>query len=715
MKGLVLQEKYKLIEEVGSGGTAIVYKAYCSEDGKYYAAKILRPELVSDVELLNRFERESEALAGLAHPNIVNIHAVGVEEYYSEFNVKREIHYIIMDYVDGMTLKKYITARGALNPREAGYIAMQVCSALTHAHNNGIIHRDIKSHNIILNRDMQVKVADFGLARTLTQATLSSQTNKNVMGSVHYMSPEQTRNGYVSESTDLYSLGIVLYEALTGKLPFNGDDHVTVALKHVHEKLPPMHEQYPNIPRAYCYIVDKALQKNTMDRYKTATEMQNDLATALVNSNADLAVPQTVEEKKNVTVRERGEEPRRSTDEAKQEREKAYLDTSSARRENRANARKKRRTQVTLMWIGIVAAAVIALGVLVALIWPKPNNEYVMTDLRGKTREEAVELLKSNDIRCYAPNEEKQWIWSDEYPMGTVIDQDKKEGTVVIKNDTSVHLTISRGPKPEIMPSLVDLTLEDALDRLAKIGVSKDKISIIKQTSPKQNNIVFEQEPAENTEVFHSGKDVNGKVITIYVTENGEAPETVKVPSLVGLTKSEAQEKLAAAGLVAEFENEYSKEDVDIVYYQWPSADKEVSKGSKIVVGISKGPLNAIDMPELIGLNAEQVAEKLAQLGLTYSIEYNSESEKTVGLVYDYTPKKKKVVPGEDLITVWIAGEAPQLPSDSPEATPDETPSETPRETPSETPEATPSPNESPTVSESPSPSPSSTQGAGNE
>lgn len=676
MIGFVLQDKYELMEEIGSGGTALVYKAYCKEDGKYYAAKILRPELVTDIELLNRFERESYALSGLAHPNIVNIYAVGVEEYYNEFKVRRELHYIIMDYVDGMTLKKYITARGALNPREAGYIAMQVCSALTHAHNNGIIHRDIKSQNIILNRDMQVKVADFGLARTLTQATLSSQTNKNVMGSVHYMSPEQTRNGYVSESTDLYSLGVVLYEALTGKLPFSGDDPVSVALKHVHEKLPPMIEQYPNLPKAYCYIVDKALQKNTIDRYKTAAEMQNDLAQALVNGDADLSVKQNIAEKKVTPIREKPPAVLKDNREVQREyEENSYSDTGPLKRNDRANARKKRKKKVILIRLGIIAGIVLILGgILAAVVTSSISDEYTMPYLIGKNEEEALGILADNSVRRHI----KERRYSDEYNAGIVIEQSPAKDKVVKKNSDVVELVISKGPEPLEMPELTDMTLEKAIETLAAIGIEEDSIQIKSEPSAKENNIVFKQEPLFGETVFRTGKSEEGEAITIYVTDNGTVPETVKVPGLIDLTKAQAIEKLDELGLAYEFENDYSNKDAELVYYQLPSADTMVEKGTVVKVYISKGPLNSVDMPELMGLSGDEAINRLTQLGLSYNIEYNPDSDQTVGLVYDYSPKKKKVVPGTDLITIWIAGEEPYP-----------TPSETIEPTPSEAPEPT--------------------------
>ena len=271
MLGKILGGRYELLEKIGVGGMAVVYKAKCHLLERYVAVKILRPELVENEEFVARFKRESQSAASLSHPNIVNIYDVGQEG---------DIHYIVMEYVDGKTLKEYIHEKGRLSSEEAVRICSQICSALYHAHNNNIVHRDIKPQNILLGRDGTAKVADFGIARAVTSATVT-MAGANVMGSVHYFSPEQARGGYVDKKSDIYSLGIVLYEMMTGVVPFEGDSAISVALKHIQEKVTPPEEINPDIPKSIQYIIERAIEKDLSKRYGDAEEMLSDLKRAL--------------------------------------------------------------------------------------------------------------------------------------------------------------------------------------------------------------------------------------------------------------------------------------------------------------------------------------------------------------------------------------------------------------------------------------------------
>ena len=271
MLGRILGGRYELIEKTGGGGMAVVYKAKCHLLNRYVAVKILRPDLVENEEFVTRFKRESQAAASLSHPNIVNMYDVGQED---------DIHYIVMEYVDGMTLKEYIRKEGRLSCEEAVRIACQVCSALHHAHENNIVHRDIKPQNILISRDGTAKVADFGIARAVTSATVT-MAGANVIGSVHYFSPEQAKGSYVDKKSDIYSLGIVLYEMVTGVVPFEGDSAISVALKHIQEQVTPPGELNPDIPKSIQYIIERALEKRLEDRYNDAAEMLSDLKRAL--------------------------------------------------------------------------------------------------------------------------------------------------------------------------------------------------------------------------------------------------------------------------------------------------------------------------------------------------------------------------------------------------------------------------------------------------
>ena len=280
MLGRILGDRYELVEKVGSGGMAIVYKAKCHLLRRHVAVKILRPELVEDEDFVARFKRESLAAASLSHPNIVNIYDVGEEN---------GVYYIVMEYVRGKTLKEYIREKGRLDWEEAVRIASQICSALKHAHKNGIVHRDIKPQNILVSEDGTIKVADFGIARAVSSATVTV-AGANVMGSVHYFSPEQARGGYVDAKSDLYSLGIVLYEMVTGCVPFEGDTAISVALKHIQERAKPPWELNPDLPKSLNDVIEKSTEKDQARRYQTAGEMLRDLQRVLREPEGDFVV-----------------------------------------------------------------------------------------------------------------------------------------------------------------------------------------------------------------------------------------------------------------------------------------------------------------------------------------------------------------------------------------------------------------------------------------
>ena len=267
MSSRLLAGRYELIEKIGEGGMAIVYKAKCRLLNRYVAIKILRPEFTKDEQFVENFRRESQAAAGLSHPNIVSVYDVGQEG---------NIHFIVMELVEGKTLSKLIEEKGRLDYKEAINITRQVASALSLAHKNQIVHRDIKPHNILITNTGVAKLADFGIAKAVSASTIIGGNNK-VMGSVHYFSPEQARGAYVDERSDIYSLGIVLYEMLTGKVPFDGDNPISIALMHINDPMPPVSAEVPGIPPQLEKIIMKATDKYQTNRYRTADEMIEDL------------------------------------------------------------------------------------------------------------------------------------------------------------------------------------------------------------------------------------------------------------------------------------------------------------------------------------------------------------------------------------------------------------------------------------------------------
>src|SRR5699024_10859451 len=270
MIGKVLGGRYEIKEKVGGGGMGIVYKARCRLLNRFVAVKVLRDEFVSDEQFIKNFRKESQAAASLSHPNIVGIYDVGVEE-----GEEHDIHYIVMEYIDGKTLNEIIKEKGKLSSTETIDYSIQIAEEIEHAHKNQIINRDIKPHNIMVTKDGRIKVTDFGIARAVTSSTLTATSS--VVGSVHYFSPEQARGGFTDEKSDIYSLGIVMYEMITGSVPFNGDSPISIALKHVQEEVTPPSEINSDVPQGIEAIINKCLRKNSVERYKDARELIADL------------------------------------------------------------------------------------------------------------------------------------------------------------------------------------------------------------------------------------------------------------------------------------------------------------------------------------------------------------------------------------------------------------------------------------------------------
>ena len=266
MNGRLIGNRYEIVEEIGKGGMAIVYKAKCLVLNRYVALKVLRPEFREDKDFINRFKVEAQSAGSLSHPNIVSIYDIGQDG---------DLDYIVMEYVEGVTLKQYLDAKGVIPWKEAVDYAAQICAGLEHAHKKGIVHKDIKPHNIIITREGTLKITDFGIAKVMSTSTIA--TGGGAMGSVHYFSPEQARGGYTDAKTDLYSLGVVLYEMVTGKLPFEGDTAVSIAMQHIEKEPVPPKQLNPSIPQSLENVILKAMCKEQAGRYDTATQMIIDL------------------------------------------------------------------------------------------------------------------------------------------------------------------------------------------------------------------------------------------------------------------------------------------------------------------------------------------------------------------------------------------------------------------------------------------------------
>ena len=510
----MLGNRYLLLEKIGGGGMAVVFKAKCTLLNRFVAIKVLRSEFTNDEEFVKRFKIEAQAVASLSHPNVVSIYDVGHED---------DIHYIVMEYVDGLTLKEYITKNGALDWKDAVKITAQICSAIEHAHKNNIVHRDIKPHNILLTKEGIAKVTDFGIARAVTSSTITMVGS--TIGSVHYFSPEQARGGFIDEKSDLYSLGIALYEMVTGRVPFDGDSPVSVALKHIQEKpLEPV-KIVPSLPYGVNEIIMKAIQKDQNIRYQSASAMINDLNHVLIQPQGGFISMQNVDSQSTIRMASLN-----------------INDTSSnvprgGTVTNDKRMQKKKNTAT--YWIaGLTVLFVVFLSIYLAwsvLFKPADNDTFKIEDYRGKMYDEVKPQL---DAKGFNISE----VWREStLPKGVIIDQSIQPGEDYKSgNFTSLELIISSGPKLSTVPDVREKEYRDAQNEITSAGLkwkierenNKDvPANYVIRTSPEGGEQV-----APDTEVI------------IYVSR-GEEVKRTKVPNLVGKTELDAQKLLSDAKL----------------------------------------------------------------------------------------------------------------------------------------------------------------------
>jgi serine/threonine-protein kinase len=563
--GRILGGRYELEEKIGSGGMAIVYKAKCHLLKRYVAVKVLRPELVEDEEFVSRFKRESQAAASLSHPNIVNIYDVGEEN---------GIYYIVMEYIKGKTLKEYIREKGKLEWEEAVRIAIQICSALKHAHKNGIVHRDIKPQNILVSEDGTVKVADFGIARAVSSATVTVG-GANVLGSVHYFSPEQARGGHVDAKSDLYSLGIVLYEMVTGTVPFEGDTAICVALKHIQEKVKPPGELNPDIPKSLQHVIDKSIEKDQIMRYQTAGEMIKDLQRVLKEPDGNFVIRSTD-----------GDLPTQAVKPVDIEQE-----------QDKHSVKKKRSIWLKMLFIMLPLLLMILLFSYIGRQIYK--NHFVVEDVEvprlvGLDEYHAERILYEKNLTLEVvdrrnSNEEK----------GIILYQDPDEG-IKVKPYSVVKVVVSLGPKTTIVPNVVGFAQRDAEIALENVGLKIGQPEYVESDLPK--GTVIRQSIQPNTEV------VENTEIVLVISKEPEI-KLVEVQEYVGLKEEIARELIEGSGLkVGKITKDYNKDYPEgVVYKQSPDKGDTVEQNRKVDLWVSLGHMPSY--PKLVEINLKQYVE----------------------------------------------------------------------------------------------------------
>lgn len=560
MIGKVLGDRYEIIEKVGGGGMAIVYKAKCRLLNRYVAVKVLRDEFTNDEEFIKKFRHESQAAASLSHPNIVNIYDVG-----SEGN----IYYIVMEYIKGKTLKEIIQEKGKLSPEETIDYSIQIAEALQHAHNNHIVHRDIKPHNIMVTEDGRVKVTDFGIARAVTSTTMTNTSS--VIGSVHYFSPEQARGRYTDEKSDIYSLGIVMYEMITGKVPFEGESPISIALKHVEEEIVPPREVDSSVPENIEFIIRKCVRKNQIERYKNAGELLRDLR-RIKYSKGEIDFTEDTNEFDSATRIIPVVDSRKDT-----------VDTMGNKKTTKG---KKNRTNGNdgnkkIVFWAILAAFLAATGLFLATFKFKGlfgSSEIEVPEVINLHEDVAKEKVESKGLKFVV----RSRINDPDVKEGYVIFQSVDPGTKVKKN-YPIEVDISLGGELAKVPKLEgrDITEVDGL--LEGTGLSEVVKYENSDTVPR--NIIISQDPEPYTEV------PEGTRINLIVSLGPETKTTI-VPNLIGLKENEAKRALIANQLkLGEPKQEYNNDvPKGEVIFQSIQSGKKVEINTAVNITVSKGP-----------------------------------------------------------------------------------------------------------------------------
>ncbi len=562
MSSRLLAGRYELIEKIGEGGMAIVYKAKCRLLNRYVAIKILRPEFTKDEQFVENFRRESQAAAGLSHPNIVSVYDVGQEG---------NIHFIVMELVEGKTLSELIEEKGRLDYKEAINITRQVASALSLAHKNQIVHRDIKPHNILITNTGVAKLADFGIAKAVSASTIIGGNNK-VMGSVHYFSPEQARGAYVDERSDIYSLGIVLYEMLTGKVPFDGDNPISIALMHINDPMPPVSAEVPGIPPQLEKIIMKATDKYQTNRYRTADEMIEDL------DNIEFITKVMGQKAFTIAGEEEKEQPAASV---RPERERTHRKSEPAGNTEESDKTLERANKISTGFIiGAVAVLVIAgiIGLGALLGWFSGDSEEIkVPNFVGSTfevaqalaQETGLEIARGEDV--YSPDQEEGKITSQNPTADSVVSPGKL-----------ITVYVSKGKKDGVVPKIVGKDYKEASEYLKTFGF---ELGIVKtESSTLPENVIIEQSVEEGSTAS------KGTKIDVTVSD-GKGKETVKMPNLIGKTPDEANAIIDTEGLKlgdATYEETTTTAQNLIFWQQYPEGT-ELEKGTAVSYKVSKG------------------------------------------------------------------------------------------------------------------------------
>ena len=665
--GRLLDNRYEVLEVIGVGGMAVVYKARCHRLNRLVAIKILKDEYSKDEDFCHRFHAEGQAVAMVSHPNIVSVYDV---------SSSHDADYIVMELIDGISLKQYMEKKGVLNWKETLHFAIQIGKALEHAHGRGIVHRDIKPHNVMVLKNGSVKVTDFGIARLMSEShTLTRET----LGSVHYISPEQAKGGRVDNRSDLYSLGVVMYEIMTGRPPYNGESPVAVAIQHINGGAAMPSTLNPNIPGSLEQIIMKTMAHDPAKRYSSATEMLYDMdefrknpvllfdyntppTDAVLNISNTGSIPVTQNPAPRTTaervVSEKTDMPRRTAPSGTPQRRRPSGSTNPRRRHQPARDDNR---MATVAVIACSAVAVIALAVFLLVLLSGgcsagDRDMIQVPDLLGQDYEQIQNKYAYNANIHIKLNSDKNFSYSDSYEKGQIMDQKPASGTQVAKG-TVVYVTVSLGKEPEnvTMDNHIGKTQDEAkgyLDAL-KLGL---QISVKEEFSDDfEKGTVIRTDPAEGERL------TNGSVVVLYVSKGPEIVE-IEMIDLTDRSLEAAKEWLNNQKLDLTIKVE-EKEDLEVeegkILSTKPAAGQKIKTGDTVTIYIAKG-MKSDYMPSLAGMTVEDALKAMETLekDLKLTLEQVEEYDKNVelGKVTRTEPAFNEGIKTGDTVKIYVSG-----------------------------------------------------------
>lgn len=645
--GKMLDGRYEIIELIGSGGMANVYKAKCHRLNRMVAVKILKSDMAENEEIRRRFRDESRAVAQLSHANIVSVYDV---------SSSGDTEYIVMELIDGITLKQYMERRGQMDWRESLHFIIQIMRALEHAHSRGIIHRDIKPQNIMVLRDGSVKVADFGIACLQNNAQTLTQ---DALGSVHYISPEQARGEHIDARSDIYSAGVVLYEMLTGRLPFEGDTAVSVAIQHLSSVPLAPSEIREDVPKGLELICMKAMCADINKRYASATAMLEDLESFRKNPDIDMEyIREELKEKEN-TEATRYISKKELSEAVRNKKEKEKDELAAEKQEKTGIAGTKDEKKRMAIIIGAFAGALLLIFLIFTLIFNGfggggDSSGHKVPDIRGMTVEEAKKQEGIKDIFTIEVVGTKE---NSKYNDGEIISQDPSEGTLR-KNNLTIQVYVCAKVEKSYMPTVLNISESKAKSILNNMSLGLNIQVQDKPSDTVAKGLVVATSPAAGAEIRQ------GNTVIIYIS-SGREIKPVTVPNFVGMTEEKANLEAQKLGLVVgASSSEYSDKPAGTVIRQSISATTEAKTGDNIYFTISLGPNNTmVDVPDVIGKSLNAAKSELEAAGFTVAVQWQGQegaNEIVIGCTPDGSAEKGST------ITITVTSKDAQTEPDQP-------------------------------------------------